>query len=294
MTGVTSRIVDLIPWLPTAVAALAAAWAVFALRRAPRRDRQDRRSAVLLSGVLAAIVGFGATAFLIMFGLGWGGRLSEALAPGLLLGIAVGSAVLCSSIATYAVVARPRIGAAALAGVIAGPVLLGVTTQLAVSVQHQASYAIWTASRRASDVEAGRIHEALSISISDAHAATLVVHDPDGTTRVVVQSVRLSLAVRTTEPLTLGVGTQGPRAWYYPNDSVTSGFDTPVPLDPPFAIPAGETTFLISDSYPAADLERWPAAPRPGRWTLSFSFLAPGLMDRIFESVEFDLPGSGG
>ncbi len=124
--------------LPPAVAVLGGAWALRRVRRAPVVDRPDRGVAIASAVVVAVMAALGTLAVAPS-----SNPVGGPIVLFLIVGIAFVVAVLAflAALLGYVLLARPRIGAIALAGVLAGPLILGGTMALATAVRQELEYA---------------------------------------------------------------------------------------------------------------------------------------------------------
>jgi hypothetical protein len=277
------------------IVALGGIGGIWAMRRLGREPISDRRDHALAGRVIAVAFVAG---WLALFGLAQRGGNPVGgpaiLIVGALLGVATGAfAALCSALG-YVLMARTRLAGLAIAGAIVAPVVLGGALKLSLDWKQGLSYAAYQEESQASRKEGARVLAAISASVIDARATTFRAQGADGSWRELVESVRLTLVVHADRPITLhdGEGSE-PRAWFFPDAAQASGFDVRVPIDAPFEIPAGDTTFVIEDRWPdRGALITWPAAPQPGPWSLRFSFTPPGVQESVFLEVKFVLTGA--
>jgi hypothetical protein len=281
--------------IPPLVGAPAAIWAIRAIRRPPRADRADRRSAITLALILGALPLVAIPAFFGLLGQAWGGSAGQGIVVGIPIGAGVALAVVLSGLAGYAALARPGRGSSAVVGVLLGPLVLGGGMALAAQAKGMADAAYYRtiygeAAIEANAREIARVESLLDVRIVDVDVRTVRASGPGGQVRVLVEGLRLTLAVASAERIALSerIG-QEPHAWFYPDAALTSGFDVRLGSDRILEIPAGESTFVIEDRWPDLKaLAGWPDAPQPGPWTLHFLLSLPGM--ETGQGVDIEVP----
>jgi hypothetical protein len=283
---------------PVAIAAIGSLWALRALGRSPRNARPERRAAARVAAALAAIALLGVTGYFVLLGQAFGAPMATGLTYGLGLGALLATAIFSSAVLGYAVLASPRRGTAALAGTILGPLVLGGATALGAQVFGTVDAAIYRdqycPDARAADMaEVDRLESIITVTIVDVESTTIEApHPVTGVRRTLVESLRLTLRVQLDAPMDLGSATGPANAWFYPDAAIASGFDVTLPLDAPYSLPAGDTTIVVSGSWPdRVALVGWPDAPEPGSWTLHLQFRPATVTSdvRVDEVVPFEV-----
>jgi hypothetical protein len=294
MTATTlTAIATVLTYGIVAVVGVGGLWAMTRLGHEPISDRDDR---VLAGRVIrvAFVVGW-----LALFAVAGGGGNPVGgpaiLIVGAFLGVATGAfAALCSAFA-YVVTARSRLARLAIAAAIVAPVVLGGALKLSLDWKQGLSFPAYQEQAQASREAGARALAAITVSVVDVTSTTFRTQGAEGGWRELVEGVRVTLVVHADRPLTLHDGEgKAPHAWFFPDAEQGSGFDVQVPIDDPFEIPAGDTTFVVEDRWPdRGALITWPDAPEPGPWTLRFIFTPPGADEAVFRDVRFLVPGAG-
>lgn len=178
------------PWATTAAVVVGGVWA-FRQVTGTLATRPERPTALRLAIGLAALAGIGTLVLVPTSSNPTGGPLILLLILGILC--AVIGYVCLSAILGYALLARVHLGTAALAGVIAGPLVLGGSTVLAVT---------WNRAAASAPIVAPAVQPAKGIDIRAEDVRVTATTYPDPTTGhdlVVIGEVRLTMAVRRDE-----------------------------------------------------------------------------------------------
>jgi hypothetical protein len=217
----------------------------------------DRRRAIVAARGLALVVGIGGTLVIGQLAGMFGGGANYAI--GLGWAVPIGILVFLSALGGYAALARPRVGAAALVGVLLGPiVLIGGPVGLGAWLGGVATEAAAAADRAAIAARSDGLH----LDVSDV-VATL---RSDGT----VGAVRLVATVTATRTYEVNVTTvDGAPTFFLRPQIETRGeglYYTAPPGDDITFLPGTPTRFemrLPAESFMAF---------QPGTWLLQMDF----------------------
>jgi hypothetical protein len=299
MDDTLQNVASMLPWLSAAVAVLGGLWALRRIRRVPVVDRAERAIAVGLALALAVLAPLGVIGMIPMSNPA-GGSIGLFLVLGILL--AVAGFVFLSAIFGYVVLARPRLGAIALAGVIVGPLLLGGTMALGLKVNQDAASAAqadaFATGQAALEIQlreaARQLAErsgVLHVSVRDVTVSTAPFHDAaTGIDRTVIGKVRLTLVLRADAPIHVRTDPGwAPEVWLYPaDDPVKAGLFAALPVGSPDVVAAAETPFALEFGYTADELAGRITYPPgvPGTWTLRVRI---NPVDSLYLQVETPL-----
>jgi len=205
MHDIVNAIGGMLFWLAVALPLIGGAVAIPMLRRAPRNERPDLGSAMSAATAIAVIALLAGTLRIGQLAGMFGGGPDYVL--GLAFGIGAGALLFASALSGYAVLARPRIGSLAVAGVLLGPaILIGGPIGAGAGLQALA---------RSLDVQ-----QAISERAARSDGLNLVVSDlqttlrPDGA----IDTVRLVATVSATRTYRVNVSPVdgGPFFWAEP------------------------------------------------------------------------------
>lgn len=248
-----------LPWLPVAVFAIGGLWAIRLVGRPPRLDRPDLATASRLGGLLALLAAGGVMFIFAALGGAWGGSAAAGLAASVPYAIGAAALVYLSGVAVYALLARPNVGALALVGIVAGPLLLGGLTATATRWRDQVSGARY-----------GFLHMSIDVV------------EPQGVAgRSILGPVRLEVTVRSDYGFEWTVSESGRTSPRFrlaaSSDSNLCGAELAAPAGSPSRFEPGEPVrYSLEFALPAS------SGTEPCRWESGYwwvDLLGTGLLD---------------
>lgn len=190
--GTLKQVLSGLQLLALVVAIVGGAWALRRLRREPLVGRPERGAATA-SAVAAAIMAALGTFALAPSSNSVGGPIVLLLICG--MAIVFGGLAGLAALLGYVLLARPRIGGIALAGVVAGPLLLGGTVALATAWKQDLDYAPNRAAAAAAARAVTDRSRSVHVSVEDVAVSPATRQDSAGRDVVVVGEVSLTLVV---------------------------------------------------------------------------------------------------
>jgi len=255
---------------PSIVALLGGIWAIQRVRRPDIRARADRSTGIRVALAVALIGGVLAAGLIGLAGM----MFSEAHQSPLLavpFGSVAGGVLGLAAIFGYALLARPRVGAVAVAGSMIGPVVLISGTLLTTSI--------------ASTIELGPLRRAVEQHDTEVAAPSAAIHVTAEAPTVetarggaVISVVNLRIRLTADVPITLETEDPAPCFTLFPPDREAAMYLQTC------ARPGSPTTFRPARSYVYETWLRYPLAlidatqgtyraGPPGTWTLRVDFL---------------------